>query len=69
MAFGPYERLADAWVAMAPTPGLAYGTAAPAPNARDCTPTPSSLVTGSKAMIEKVPNHGSGPSTVRVAAS
>ena len=59
MAFGPYWRLADACVATAPTPGLAYGTAAPAPNARDCTPTPSSLVAGSNAMIENVPNHGS----------
>src|SRR5262245_19442370 len=60
IAFGPYDRFADACVATAPTPGFAYGTAAPAPNARDCTPTPSSFVAGSNAMIENVPNHGSG---------
>src|SRR3954463_15906168 len=60
IAFGPYDRLADACVATAPTPGLAYGTAAPAANARDWTATPSSLVAGSNAMIEKVENHGSG---------
>src|SRR4030095_16288384 len=59
IAFGPYCRFADACVATAPTPGLAYGTAAPAAQARDCTPTPSSLGAGSKAMIEKVENHGS----------
>jgi hypothetical protein len=59
MALGPYDRLADACVATAPTPGSAHGTAAPAPNARDWTPTPSSLVAGSHAMIEKVENQGS----------
>ena len=61
IAFGPYERFAEACVATAPTPGFAYGTAAPAPNARDWTPTPNSFVAGSNAIIEKVPNHGSGP--------
>src|SRR5688572_30240998 len=59
IAFGPYCRFADAWVATAPTPGFAYGTAAPDPNARDCTPTPSPLVAGSYAMIENVAYHGS----------
>ena len=59
IALGPYERFADACVATAPTPGLANGTAAPAANARDCTPTPSSFVAGSNAMIEKVENQGS----------
>ena len=63
IAVGPYCRFAEAWVATAPTPGFAYGTAAPAPKARDWTPTPSSLVTGSNAMIEKVPNHGSPAET------
>ena len=61
MALGPYDRFADACVATAPTPGLANGTAAPAANARDWTPTPSSLVAGSNAMIENVENHGSVP--------
>ena len=37
--------------------GLDIGTAAPAPNARDCTPTPNSLVAGSTAMMENVENH------------
>ena len=35
------------------------GTAAPAAKARDWTPTPSSFVAGSNAMIEKVENQGS----------
>src|SRR5207247_473362 len=33
-----------------------YGTAAPAPNARDWTATPSSFVAGSRATIENVEN-------------
>src|SRR5262245_14881234 len=41
-------------------PGIAYGTAAPAVNACDCTPTPRSLVAGSNAMIEKVANQRAG---------
>src|SRR5262245_30466565 len=64
IAFGPYKRFAAACVATAPTPGFAYGTAAPAANARDCTPTPNSFVAGSKAMIEKVENQGSGEGVV-----
>jgi len=52
-------RFAAACVATAPTPAFANGTAAPAANARDWTPTPSSFVAGSKAMIENVENHGS----------
>src|SRR5262245_45797321 len=59
IALGADCRLADACVAAAPTPGVAYGTAAPAANARDCTPTPRSPVAGSNAMIEKVENQGS----------
>src|SRR2546425_4132026 len=65
IAFGPYDRFADACVATAPTPGFANGTTAPAANARDCTPTPSSLVAGSNAMIENVENHGSAVSCAR----
>src|SRR6185436_11394326 len=62
IAFGPYCRFADAWVATAPTPAFAYGTAAPAPNARDWTATPKSFVAGSNVIIENVENHGSGES-------
>ena len=42
------------WVATAPTPASAQAHAAPALNARDCTATPSSPVSGSRATIEYV---------------
>ncbi len=60
MAFGPYSRFAAACVATAPTPGMAYGTAAPAVKACDWTATPRSFVLGSNAMIENVANQRGG---------
>ena len=40
------------WVATAPTPAWAQGTSWPTLNQWDCTATPSSPVTGSRATME-----------------
>src|SRR5690242_7815632 len=52
--FGPYDGSANAWVAIAPTPGSAHVTRLPTENQCDCTATPRSPVTGSRATIENV---------------
>ena len=44
---GPNVSFVAAWVAIAPTPASAHGTAIPTLKARDCTATPSSWVTES----------------------
>src|SRR5439155_1156278 len=55
---GPKDSLVEAWVAIAPTPASAQGTAIPTLNARDWTATPSSCVTESYATMEKVAQAG-----------
>ena len=51
---GPYERLANAWVATAPTPAWAQGTITPTARNLEATATPHSWASGSAAAIEKV---------------
>ncbi len=63
---GPNDSLVDAWVAIAPVPASAHGTAMPTLNARDWTATPISCVTESYATIENVARAGAA---VRSAAA
>src|SRR4051812_3622378 len=52
--FGPYDGSTNDCVATAPTPGSAHVTIEPTENQCDCTATPRSPVTGSRATIENV---------------
>src|SRR5690242_17034605 len=54
-ALGPNDGSTRAWVATAPTPASAQGTSVPTLKYLDCTATPSSCVTESKATMENVP--------------
>src|SRR5687767_2733057 len=52
--FTPYARSTNDCVATAPTPGSAHATHGPTLKKCDCTATPRSPVTGSRATIEYV---------------
>src|SRR5262249_14121131 len=56
--FVPKSELEKDWVATAPTPAFAYGTATRTLGNFDCTATPRSPLEGSRATMEKVDTRG-----------
>ena len=56
--WGPYSTIVHDWVATAPTPARAQGTARPTNGTRVVTATPLWPVAGSMAQIEKVAKNG-----------